>query len=249
MDSQLFRKLNGKKWSNYDEATRMVHEGHSSYADFKLETRSGRPVIVYDHPPWNLEVVREEDRDEKLQTLYNDPSKSTGKGRRAFYDLVRSTYLNIPRAYVVDFLKKQVPYQLTRKVVQPRAPRKQYTKENAAWAVDLIDMGEGLATRTARYILTCIDLFNEKAWLRPLKDKTAVLVRDTFKTYCTPQFKPKFIYCDNGGEFKGEFKAFCTAQHITLYTSESHTPVPDIENLNGQIRKMISETFVRNKNL
>ena len=245
MDQNLFRKLNaGKKWSNYDEAALMVNEGKPSYADFKLETRSGRPVIVYDHPPWKLEVVREEERDQQLQKLYDDPKVGSGKGIRLFYDQVRSRFLNIPRAAVKDFLSRQVSYQLSRPTTTPTAKTKKYYREGVAVAIDLIDMSPN-ATASARYILTAVDLFSQRSWLRKIREKTADTVRDAFATFCPTTVR--FVHCDNGGEFAGSWKQWCTQRGITVYHNQSHVPVGAIENLNLNVRKTLADLFIRRK--
>ena len=60
---------------------------------------------------------------------------------------------------------------------------------------------------------------------------------------------PRLLISDNGKEFKSEFAIYLRASNFKVQTTKSYSPQPDIENLNGQIRKMISELFVRNHRL
>ena len=59
---------------------------------------------------------------------------------------------------------------------------------------------------------------------------------------------PKILFHDNGKEFTGEpFQNYLTQQGIKSISTQSYTPQPDVENMNGQIRKMISQNFILNK--
>jgi hypothetical protein len=263
MDKQLFRKLNAYDYNKYDEIMNTLQGNTASksfsnkYQNFKVEDG----VLKYEHkqqkPDGNymnviLEVVREKDIDEKLQNIYDNPSLGMGKGINSFYSIVSSMYLNITKKNVIQFLNKQVSYQLTRPLTKPRHPTKKFNTENSAWAIDLIDVSQyKTVNRNNTFILSCVDLYSRRCYLRKLLRKTSVAVRDAMKTFCTENNKPKILYCDMGAEFREQFKTFIESPPISakILTSASYTPVADIENLNGQVRKLMSELFVRNANL
>ena len=52
-------------------------------------------------------VVRPEDRDKVLDSIYNDIKLGLGIGINQFYYQVSRLYLNITRAYATDFWKRQ----------------------------------------------------------------------------------------------------------------------------------------------
>ena len=99
-----------------------------------------RGKLLYERGSISLEVVKKGDRVTALQKLYNNKAVGMGHGIQQFYKIVASKYLNITRKEVEDFLKAQIPYQLTRKYVQAKNPTKKFTRENIAWSIDLIDM-------------------------------------------------------------------------------------------------------------
>lgn len=242
---QLFRRLNAIDFTH--EQTPELVEHHVPPFDGP-EWRIENNRIIYHSDPWHLVVCRTPaEIDQALRETYDSPDTGS-KGQRAFYDLIRSRFLGITRADATDFLRKQTAYQLTRPVVLPRgAPTKKYNRENAAWAIDLIDLGASLRARNAAYILSVLDLYTQKCWLRKCATKDAPTVLLSFQTFANPQFKPRFLYSDNGAEFKGVFSQWLQAQNITHYTTQSYTPVPSIESLNGRVRKALSDHFVRTR--
>ena len=57
-------------------------------------------------------VVRPQDKDEILDSIYNDIKLGLGVGINQFYYQVSRLYLNITRAYATDFLKRHGNYQI-----------------------------------------------------------------------------------------------------------------------------------------
>ena len=62
----------------------------------------------------NLEVVRNNERNEKMKELYEDEINGPGRGIEMFYRTICDKYLNIRRSDASDFLKTQKVYQMTR---------------------------------------------------------------------------------------------------------------------------------------
>ncbi len=251
MDS--LRKLNNLDYSNYQGiynyletgiipnsvANKDQHKFIQQYTDFQAH----EGLIIY--PPRELVVSLNEApfKHELLTQLYNQyPSH----GITQFYEIVRTYFLNITKKEATSFLKKQIPYQLTRELPKPKFKTKQYYHPNKAWSMDLIDMGSQADRRGYVWILTIMDLFNSKVWLRPLRRKLASAVQHELDLiFQTVQ--PKVIISDNGGEFS--LKPFYAEHDVKWITTPSHTPLPHIERMNRQVRKFIREYQVRNKSL
>ena len=129
MTTQIYRKLNLLDYSpkklnivreylttgavppDYKEKT--VERFINHYKDFKLE---GDELI---YAPLNLKVELEQDREQTLKDMYNDPNQGIGLGIQSFYNKINSKYLNIRRKDVQEFLKRQTIYQLNKPEQKP----------------------------------------------------------------------------------------------------------------------------------
>ena len=58
-------------------------------------------------------VVRPQDKDKILDSIYNDIKLGLGIGINQFFYQVSRLYLNISRAYTTDFLKRQGNFQIS----------------------------------------------------------------------------------------------------------------------------------------
>ena len=192
------------------------------------------------------EVIHKNDTDDILTEMYK---QYPAHGLNQFYDIIKHAYININKMEVVQFLREQTLYQLTLRKSAKRITVKQYSKANQAWAIDLIDMqrySNIQANRKYKYILSTVDLFSKKVYLRKLLVKTVTAViaelTDIFR-----HERPKLLVSDNGKEF--QLQQFVANQNMKQIFQPSHVPQPNIENTNGQVRKMLSTEFVKNDNL
>ena len=98
------------------------------------------------------------------------------------------------------------------------------------------------------YILTCIDYFSRKCWMRGLKNKTSNDVRQALQSITEEAgVRPYLIMKDNGGEFQGLVNDWMREHGIKFVNTLSHSPQSNglIERFNGTIRRMIREYFIR----
>jgi IS30 family transposase len=170
------------------------------------EVRSNKLVYT----PLNLTVVPDGERNTVLKSIYEDITQGVSQGIDMFYKRIRDKYLNIRRSDVSAFLKSQKVYQITR-------PQNHITNKpilavspNNRWGIDCINLvsyasSNGGIDAGYKFILTVVDYFSRKTWLRSLKAQTAINVRNAMvnivaetKTY------PCIIQWDNGSEFKKE---------------------------------------------
>jgi hypothetical protein len=213
------------------------------------EMRNGK--LIY--KPLNLTVVSDGERNTVLKTIYEDIKQGVGQGIDLFYKRVRDKYLNIRRSDVSAFLKSQKVYQLTRpqnhiinKPILALSP-------NERWGIDCINMvsyasANGGIDRGTKFILTVVDYFSRKVWLRPLISQTAVNVRNALinlvaetKTY------PRIIQADNGSEFKKETSEWMKDNNITYIKTLSYSPESNglVEGTNKKVRNVLREIMIR----
>ena len=220
------------------------------YKDFILNADN---KLVFQFRGLNLEVAEKDEIPDILKNLYDDPQVGTGASVKGFYNKITDRYLGIKRTDVEEFLGRQTPYQLTKK--EPRNMRRPLVAlyPNHRWACDLIDMSlyEGYNNHK-KFILTVIDFFTKKVFAQPVSNKTAENVKNAFAEICRDnRTYPLILQSDNGGEFKGVFKTFCSDNDITQVKTLSYSPTSNglIENFNMFLRKMIREGFIREKSL
>jgi hypothetical protein len=118
-----------------------------------------------------LQVVPRNEITQALQHLYNDDATRLN-GVVSLYKFVTTQYINIRRSDVQDFLQKQSNYQLTKPSVYHTNKPIVANAVNDLWCIDLIDMNYVLQhNKNFRYILTCVDVFSRRVWLRAIKHK------------------------------------------------------------------------------
>jgi transposase InsO family protein len=195
--------------------------------------------------PDGREVIPKTRTNQVLNQLYTEVF---GFGQNAFYKIVLNEFINITITEVKNFLRSKESYQLTRRVRKPAVKTQKFTEENQGWAIDLIDMSSynSVANQNYKYILTVIDLKSKRCSLFKLKHKTVQAVQEKMELAFTND-APNVLLSDNGKEFQfsDEFLGAYNVRHIF---QDSYVPQSDVENFNGQIRKMLSEHFVKNKN-
>lgn len=193
-----------------------------------------------------LKVIPRSNIGKVLKEEYYDGSSGL-RGQTLFYNYIRSKYLNISRDDVVDWMSKQQLYQVTKPKVGIKVQVKKYKKVNAAWYMDLIDMGHYPSgnNRGYRYIVSVLDAFTRQCHLLPIRNKTPLDIWKAMEAFMNDENKPRVLISDQGSEFRGEFERFLGNLGVRHITSNSYTPVPDIENLNRQVRMILSKLFVK----
>ena len=101
-----------KSFSRFAKAT-LIKQFNNN--DWKLVKNR----IIY--VPLKLKVLKQNEKEDELQNLYNDISISLGKGIHTFYDYVTSKFVNITRKDVKTFLEKQGNFSITRRPVKVKS--------------------------------------------------------------------------------------------------------------------------------
>ncbi len=203
--------------------------------------------------PLNLIVIPDDERDMVLKKIYEDITLGVGQGIDMFYGRVRDKYLNIRRSDVSSFLKNQKMYQITKSQNHIQNKPIMSSSPNERYGIDCINMvsfasSNGGIDRGWKFILTVVDYFSRKCWLRPLKSQTAINVRNALinivgetKTY------PRIVQADNGSEFQAETSAWFKEHNITYIKTLSYSPESNglVEGSNKKVRKVLREIMIR----
>ena len=115
------------------------------------------------------------------------------------------------------------------------------------WSIDIADMNEYKdENNNIRFMLTCIDTFSRKANAVPIKDKTPKVVLAGFKKHV--KFyggTPKYIYCDQGSEFKAEFEKYCDSKNIKMYHTFALFKASPIERFHRTLKDRLNMQFTQ----
>jgi hypothetical protein len=133
--------------------------------DFKIENDQ----LVYS--PLNLIVVPDDERDMVLKKIYEDINQGVGQGISLFY--ARDKYRNIRRSDST-FMESQRVCQITKSQNHTVNKPIMSSSPNEIYGIDCINMvayasANGGIDRGTKFILTVVDYFRRKVWLRPLK--------------------------------------------------------------------------------
>jgi hypothetical protein len=176
---------------------------------------------------------------------------SFGSGIVNFYKTIREKYLNIKRIDVSAFIKGQQIPQLTD--IMKHRTNKPIVADfpNQIWCIDLIDMSMYKKNKGFVYILTVVDVFSRKIFLGAMKVKEASVTSKALdKIIRKTTVSPKYIICDNGTEFFGDFNTYCLAHDITIRRNRAYSPEANgiVERANKEVRKIIRNINLENEN-
>ena len=151
---------------------------------------------------------------------------------------------NITRSFVDKWLKKQVLYQLTKPSKRTRDIAR-FISKNPYRIVQCDYLSKPDYT-----IFTCIDLFSRYAFARLMKSSPNTkhsiqgmkYVIDQFKKMSKEDRPVHLVQCDNGSEFKGQFKEFLDKEDIkVLYGIASNSNSQAVvENYNGRLLRLLN---------
>jgi transposase InsO family protein len=212
--------------------------------DERFEMRNNKLYYI----PLNIEVIRKEELNDKLNTIYQT-NNGMINNVVAFYKMIRQHYLNVTRDEVEKFLKSKHEYQMSLTKKRTSAPIISLYS-NKTWAIDLIDFNLRIINNY-RYIITVIDIFSKKCWLRTITNKSSLTVRNAFDNIITEAgTRPKLLMADNGNEMAEHFKTYCNDNNIKIIHTRSNSPQANgiVENKNKQVRRLLNQYMLRNNN-
>ncbi len=116
--------------------------------------------------------------------------------------------------------------------------------------IDLIDIqGYSKWNDNFKYILSAIDTFTRKAWVRPCKDKTSDEVLNAFKSILSEAKKlPVTLVSDRGKEMTNKkFLDFCVKNKINFFHNYTSIHAPLVERFNQTFQNKLYKFLTHNE--
>ena len=148
---------------------------------------------------------------------------------------------------VKEYLKSQRIYTVNKRLLRRHDRRKylalmpfEYLQLDVIYLSPIKKISK--KKRLGNYGLIIQDVFSKKANARKLSDKTAASALRAFKEVLNEWgIVPSICQTDSGGEFSGVFRKWCESQKIRLYQAHTNVKSALVENLNGQLKRLISK--------
>lgn len=163
----------------------------------------------------------------EIHNLYYDPSHPAGYS--SVDKLTKAMKGKMKREDVKKWLQSQETYTV-HKPVQRKFPRNKYilSNLNELWQADLSDMRTYSRYNDGyNYILCVIDAFSKYAYVRPMKRKNSITIKECLESIFTEaNITPTHIQSDKGTEFiSKDVQRYIKLKNINYYTTNN----PDIK--------------------
>lgn len=183
---------------------------------------------------------------QRMKANYVNPSHPT-----AFSGITNlQKFYKIPTSKAKEFLAGETTYQLHReyKKTAVRNPFFIYELRQQV-QFDLIDISKLAAFNdNIHFLLAGIDCFSRKAWLVPLKNKTAKSTLVGIQKIINPlEVKPKNVLLDRGGEFGGSVIPFFRSLGINVIHPNSDVKAAHVERYNRSQQDLIYKFLTENE--
>ena len=90
-----------------------------------------------------------------------------------------------------------------------------------------------------KYLLVCVDVFSRFVRVHPMKSKYSTDAVVAFKTMFRKKSMPAKVWVDQGTEFSGDFRKFCTVKKIKSYSTRSETEAAVAERAIKSLKNII----------
>ena len=199
------------------------------------------------------DMSRKERIDSVLSDLYyslREPSSFSSESK-----LFKAARLKIPfleRAEVKNWLMKNITYTLHKpvKVNISKSTRPVVVYEiDEQWQADLVDMSKiSRQNKGFKFLLVCIDVLSKYAWIRPLKSKHGINIRNALKNIFESDGRvPKILQTDKGSEFFNSLVTQLLRKHnVKLITTFSERKASVVERLNRTMKSIMFRYFTHN---
>jgi len=186
------------------------------------------------------------DHNFSIQKNYTTP-RSPGSYSALSGFLKNNKYRN--KQTVQDTLSALNSYSL-HKPIRKRFPRRKVVVSfmDMVHTIDLIDYKKyAYHNRGFRYILVVVDVFSKFLWTKPLKKKSAAVLRQAiFEIFSESKRIPKFYWGDAGSEFfNKEVKQLLKEYHVKLYHTFSKLKAMICEIKVKQIKTKLERYFTQ----
>ena len=148
----------------------------------------------------------------KLQRLYRDGKAAYG----SIKNLQKASGLSKKKvAYLLHSKDSNTKHRHATRNIK-RLPS--FAKRiNEIWCLDLAFMDKLSDTNNeVKYLLVCVDVFSRIVRVQPMKSKYSTDAVVAFKKMLRKKSMPAKVWVDQGTEFSGEFRKFCTDKKIKI---------------------------------
>lgn len=114
------------------------------------------------------------------------------------------------------------------------------------WQADLVDMqAYAKENKNFKYLLTVIDVFSKKAYVRPILNKSAKIVAEAMNDiFLKRKTAPVHLQTDNGAEFHNKiFKNLMSKNNIKFYSTYSILKASVVERFNRTLKNKMWKKF------
>ena len=151
----------------------------------------------------------------------------------------------------MDYKREKVVEELHKPARRNYARRKVIVRDiDETWQADLVDLKMySKENRGYTFLLTVIDNVSKYAWALPLKQKTAVCLKNALSKIFKEGRIPKKLQVDRGSEFYNkDVKSLLASHKIHMYSSYSNLKASIIERFNRTIKNEMWKKFTLNGN-
>jgi transposase InsO family protein len=163
------------------------------------------------------------------QAVYQEFAKSKKSEARYIAWKLRRNYIGCSVKTILNTLSVNPTHQLMRLKFHNKAPLRPVVaiRVMERLQIDLIDKCKepsACGGKTVRYILTVMDVFSRYSWLRPLKNKSSLLVSKELRKLFNQFGFPRIVQSDRGCEFQGKVSQLLKAFKIRHIVSAPYHP-------------------------
>ena len=187
--------------------------------------------------------------DQLFDDEYYNPAKTSAYlGARNFKRELNKHNLKYKNKDVDDWLLKQEPYTLHKRIVNKFQRRNTITPgPEVQFQADLLDVQSHSKDNDGyKYILTVIDVFSKKAWAIPLKNKGGNEVSAALDGIFD-RIAPLYLQTDKGKEFYNASVANVLTKHNVIHfsTENDNIKASIVERFNQTLRVILHRAFTK----
>ena len=186
--------------------------------------------------------------EEDLRNNYNTPGYPIAfSGINAIYSFYRGV---LSKEKIKEILSSVENYTLHREYHGGQRNTSYSHFKRQKFEMDLLDIQQLASDNDgARYLLTCIDTFTRKAFVRILTSKEAKYVVEAFKSILNEAVEyPKTLVLDRGTEFTNKlFVEFCKQNGIKVWMPDSSSHAAYVERFNRTLQDLIYRYLTENE--
>jgi hypothetical protein len=148
---------------------------------------------------------------------------------------------------VKEFLDTVDTYTLHKPIRKKFQTRRVYVKGiDDQWQADLVEMREfSDENKGFNYLLTVIDCLSKYAWAKPIKNKTAEEIINSFDKIFKER-RPSKLQTDKGKEFiNKKFQSFLKEHNITWFSTNSDLKASIVERFNRTLKSKMWKYFTQ----